>query len=75
MRAFLYSLGTPGRGIICRVADVLKDVGELEILQAPGLPYIIPREYADLTHLTGAHPQGFLTAHSVSPSRCASGFA
>lgn len=33
---------------------MLRDVGELEILQAPGLPYIIPREYTDLTHLTGA---------------------
>jgi hypothetical protein len=32
---------------------VLRDVGELEILQAPGLPSIIPREYADLPHLTG----------------------
>lgn len=36
-----------------RVADVLKDVAELELLQAPGLPYIIPREYASLPHLTG----------------------
>lgn len=40
----------------CRVADVLRDVGELEILQAPGLPSIIPREYADLPHLTGGKP-------------------
>ena len=32
---------------------MLRDVGELEILQAPGLPSIIPREYADLPHLTG----------------------
>lgn len=34
---------------------MLKDVGDLEILQAPGLPYIIPKEYGNLTHLTGAH--------------------
>lgn len=40
-----------------RVADVLKDVGELEVLQAPGLPYVIPRDYANLPHLTGAPPQ------------------
>ena len=32
---------------------MLRDVAELEILQAPGLPSIIPREYADLPHLTG----------------------
>jgi cyclophilin family peptidyl-prolyl cis-trans isomerase len=42
----------PGK-VSFRVADVLRDVGELEILQAPGLPSIIPREYADLPHLTG----------------------
>lgn len=36
-----------------RVADVLRDVAELELLQAPGLPYIIPRDYVNLPHLTG----------------------
>lgn len=39
-----------------RVADVLRDVAELELLQAPGLPYIIPRDYVNLPHLTGLPP-------------------
>ena len=29
-------------------------VGELELLQAPGLPYQLPRQVADLPILTGA---------------------
>lgn len=36
-----------------RVADVLKDVGSLEILQAPGLPFILPDQFASLPRLTG----------------------
>lgn len=41
--------------ILCafRAADVLRDVSELELLQAPGLPYIIPRDYASYPRLTG----------------------
>mmetsp|Transcript_17344 Transcript_17344/g.51914 ORF Transcript_17344/g.51914 Transcript_17344/m.51914 type:complete len:518 (-) Transcript_17344:3244-4797(-) len=42
----------PGK-VSFRVADVLRDVAELELLQAPGLPYIIPRDYVNLPHLTG----------------------
>jgi cyclophilin family peptidyl-prolyl cis-trans isomerase len=36
-----------------RVAAVLRSVADLEILQAPGLPYSIPKEYAALPRLTG----------------------
>lgn len=36
-----------------RVAAVLKGVSELELLQAPGLPYILPKEYSNLPRLTG----------------------
>lgn len=36
-----------------RVADVLKDVASLEILQAPGVPFIIPDQFASLPRLTG----------------------
>jgi len=35
---------------------VLRDVAELEILQAPGLPYIVPRALSEYTYLTGAPP-------------------
>lgn len=28
-----------------RVADVLKSVAELELLQAPGLPFVLPKDY------------------------------
>lgn len=38
---------------MCRTADVLRDVSQLELLQAPGLPYIIPRDYASYPRLTG----------------------
>ena len=41
-----------------RTADVLKDVSELELLQAPGLPYIIPKDYASYPRLTGAGRPG-----------------
>ena len=47
-----------------RVADVLRDLGRLEILQAPGLPYIIPREYAELPHLTGIPAHLFMSMPS-----------
>lgn len=36
-----------------RVATVLADVSALELLQAPGLPFILPRDYAELPRLTG----------------------
>lgn len=36
-----------------QVADVLKSVADLEIIEAPGLPYTIPKEYAGLPRLTG----------------------
>eukprot|EP00240_Pyramimonas_obovata_P002333 CAMPEP_0118946040 /NCGR_PEP_ID=MMETSP1169-20130426/43479_1 /TAXON_ID=36882 /ORGANISM="Pyramimonas obovata, Strain CCMP722" /LENGTH=445 /DNA_ID=CAMNT_0006891919 /DNA_START=1 /DNA_END=1338 /DNA_ORIENTATION=+ len=36
-----------------RVADVLKSLSALEMLQAPGLPYSLPAQYADLPKLTG----------------------
>ncbi len=37
-----------------RVADVLKDVATLEILQAPGLTFKIPELFARIPRLTGA---------------------
>ena len=37
-----------------RVADVLKDVASLEILQAPGLTFKIPDLFASIPRLTGA---------------------
>lgn len=36
-----------------RVADVLKIVERLEVLEAPGLPYSLPREVAGLPRLAG----------------------
>ncbi|GMH41914.1 hypothetical protein BSKO_09833 [Bryopsis sp. KO-2023] len=36
-----------------RVADTLKSVADLELLQAPGLSFIIPRDYATFPRLTG----------------------
>ena len=36
-----------------RVADVLKDVASLEILQAPGLTFKIPDLFASIPRLTG----------------------
>ena len=38
----------------CRAADVLKDVASLELIQAPGLPSIVPKEYDTYPRLTGA---------------------
>ena len=38
-----------------RVAKVLRKVSELELLQAPNLPYTLPKEYRSLPHLTGMH--------------------
>ena len=38
----------------CRAADVLRDVASLELVQAPGLPYIVPRDYDTYPRLTGA---------------------
>ena len=37
-----------------RVANSLELVGNLELLQAPGLPYTLPRQYVDRPLLTGA---------------------
>ena len=37
-----------------RAADVLKDVASLELIQAPGLPSIVPKEYDTYPRLTGA---------------------
>ena len=37
-----------------RVADVLKDVASLEILQAPGLTFKIPDLFASIPRLTGS---------------------
>lgn len=36
-----------------RVADALRQVSDLELLQAPGLPFSLPKEYASLPHLVG----------------------
>lgn len=36
-----------------RVADVLKDVASLEILQAPGLSFIVPDQFSSQPRLTG----------------------
>ena len=38
-----------------RVAKVLRKVSDLELIQAPNLPYTLPREYRSLPHLTGAY--------------------
>ena len=56
-----------------RVADVLQDLGRLEILQAPGLPYIIPREYAELPHLTGTPVHLFMSVLDLHLSSCHGG--
>lgn len=39
-----------------RVADVLRDVAGLEILQAPGLSFIVPDMFASQPRLTGEAP-------------------
>ncbi|KAG2432024.1 hypothetical protein HYH02_013094 [Chlamydomonas schloesseri] len=39
--------------VALRVSDSLKAVAELELLQAPGLPFLIPKEYASLPRLVG----------------------
>ena len=39
-----------------RAAGVLRNVAELELLQAPGLPFSVPRDLACLPLLTGAAP-------------------
>ncbi|KXZ48859.1 hypothetical protein GPECTOR_25g444 [Gonium pectorale] len=36
-----------------RVADALKAVADLELLQAPGLPFLIPKDYRSLPRLVG----------------------
>eukprot|EP01025_Chloroclados_australasicus_P033218 TRINITY_DN3380_c1_g1_i2.p2 TRINITY_DN3380_c1_g1~~TRINITY_DN3380_c1_g1_i2.p2 ORF type:complete len:411 (-),score=43.15 TRINITY_DN3380_c1_g1_i2:103-1311(-) len=36
-----------------RISKVLGEIGNLEILQAPGLPYLLPREYTSLPYLKG----------------------
>jgi hypothetical protein len=36
-----------------RVANTLEHVADLELLQAPGLPYTLPKQYAGLPVLTG----------------------
>lgn len=36
-----------------RVADTLRSVADLELLQAPGLSFIVPRDYAKFPRLTG----------------------
>ena len=36
-----------------RVNKVLRKVSDLELLQAPNLPYTLPKEYRSLPHLTG----------------------
>ena len=38
-----------------RVAKVLRKVSDLELIQAPNLPYTLPKEYRSLPHLTGMH--------------------
>ena len=37
-----------------RAAKALRGVSDLELLQAPGLPFTLPREYRGLPHLIGA---------------------
>lgn len=41
-----------------RVAEVLKAVAELELLQAPGLPFVLPKEYQVTGVLAGPAMQG-----------------
>ncbi len=36
-----------------RVASLLRQVADLELLQAPGLPYRVPQQYRDLPRLIG----------------------
>lgn len=40
-------------GTSLHVNDVLKSVSKLELLQAPGLAFVIPKEYTNLPRLTG----------------------
>jgi hypothetical protein len=40
-------------GVALRVADSLRVVAELELVQAPGLPFLIPKEYRSLPRLAG----------------------
>ena len=38
-----------------RTAEILSNVAELELLQAPGVSFIIPKEYRSLPQLKGEH--------------------
>ena len=38
-----------------RTAEVLSNVAGLELLQAPGVSFIIPKEYRSLPQLKGEH--------------------
>ena len=53
-----------------RVADVLKDVASLEILQAPGLTFKIPDLFASIPRLTGASTPCTCTCCSYVTSHC-----
>ena len=50
-----------------RVNRVLNSVAELELLQAPGLPYSIPKEFNNRPRLTG---QAFCLSDPVYQARC-----
>ncbi|EFJ49061.1 hypothetical protein VOLCADRAFT_104498 [Volvox carteri f. nagariensis] len=39
--------------VALRVSDALRTVADLELLQAPGLPFLIPKEYQSLPRLVG----------------------
>lgn len=55
-----------------RVAGLLRQVSELELLQAPGLPYNVPRQYAGLPRLTGKQGPGIATGCGGGRLRCRS---
>lgn len=58
-----------------RVANSLEQVGNLELLQAPGLPFTLPRQYVDRPLLTGAGSvaavHGLAWGRLSWPARCA----
>lgn len=48
-----------------RVANALEQVASLELLQAPGLPYQLPRQLAQYPALAGAAVEGLLGGYTV----------
>lgn len=51
-----------------RMASALEQLGKLEILQAPGLPFLIPAAYADRPRLVGRATAEFVIARANGAS-------